>query len=422
MQFNTPMSVRLPVIVSVMAIAVPIGAGPVAADPVADGRFAVSGVGTNNQITIGPDGNVWVTLDATNDVARIAPDGTVTQFNPAGLTSPTGITAGPDGNLWVTQAGAVARFSPADPDAAVAFAIADIADPRAITVGPDGNLWTASGDKVITFPAANPAGFTSYGATGVLGARWITSGTDGNLWVADFGGQQIVRVTTGGAGTAFPTGGGPQGVTGGADGQVAYSNPTAVPQTVGRIQAPGSPQSTDTPLSDPFGVAYGGDGAYWFAQFATNDLGRLTPGGAYSRLPLDAATGPRQITAGPGNTLWVTLDLTEQVARVRGVSVAPQPQPAAAADCAFADPHHQGAEEVVRTKRAKARVKVRFSGTPGASFQCRLGKKPVKKWRTCSSPKVLKVKPGRYRLRVRAVLDGAKDPTPAKARFRIVRR
>lgn len=421
MQFNTPMSVRLPVIVCVLAIAVPVGVGPVAADPVVDGRFAVSGVGTNNQITIGPDANVWVTLDATNDVARIAPDGTVTQFNPVNLNSPTGITAGPDGNLWVTQPGGVARFSPTNPDAAVAFAIADIADPRAITVGPDGNLWTASGDKVIKFPAANPAGFTSYAATGVLGARWITSGTDGNLWVADFGGQQIVRVTTGGVGTSFPTGGGPQGVVGGPGSQVAYSNPTAVPQTVGRIQAPGSPQTTDTPLSDPFGVAYGGDGAYWFAQFATNDLGRLTPGGEYSRLPLDAGTGPRQITAGPGNTLWVTLDLTEQVARVSGVSAAPpppEPQPVVPLQTRIT----KAPKKVVPTKRSKARVKVRFTGTPGASFQCRLAKKPLKKWRTCASPKVLKVKPGRYRLRVRAVLDGVKDTTPAKARFRVVRR
>lgn len=85
-----PMSVRLPVIVCVLAIAVPVGVGPVAADPVVDGRFAVGGVGTNNQITIGPDANVWVTLDATNDVARIAPDGTVTQFNPVNLNSPRG--------------------------------------------------------------------------------------------------------------------------------------------------------------------------------------------------------------------------------------------------------------------------------------------------------------------------------------------
>ncbi|MBK9433809.1 MAG: hypothetical protein IPN52_01320 [Micrococcales bacterium] len=47
------MSVRLPVIVCVLAIAV-LAVGPAAADPVVDGRFAVSGVGTNNQITTGP--------------------------------------------------------------------------------------------------------------------------------------------------------------------------------------------------------------------------------------------------------------------------------------------------------------------------------------------------------------------------------
>jgi streptogramin lyase len=420
------MTFRLLAAATATAVSLPVLAGPALADPAPDGQFPVSGVGTNNQIGPGPDGNMWVTLEAVNDLARIAVDGTVTEYNPAAVTTPTGITTGPDGNLWVTQSGGVARFAPGNPNGAVSFAIADISDPRAITSGPDGNLWTASGNKVIKIPPDNPAGFTSYAATGVVGARWIAAGTDGNLWVADFGGQQIVRVTTAGVGTAFPTGGGPQGVTGGADGQVAYSNPTAMPQTIGRIQPPAAAVTTPTPLADPFGVALGGDGSYWFAQFATNNLGRLTADGQYSTLALAAGTGPRQISAGPGNTLWVTLDLAEAVARVNGVSPAPAPaptpQPTPVPGATVDTRITKKPKKVVRSRKARARVKVRFTGTRGASFQCRLGKKPLKKWRSCASPKVLKLKPGRYTFRVRASLGGIKDRTPAKVKFRVKRR
>lgn len=388
-------------VLAATGVAVPLTAAPAVADPAVDGQFTVSSVGANNQIAAGPDGNMWLTLDGgAADVARITPAGAVTEFNSAVITNPMGITAGPDGRLWVTQAGGVARFFPADPVNAQAFPIPAVTDPRAITVGPDGNLWTASGDKVVTIPAGNPAGFTSFAATGVLGARWIANGSDGNLWVADFGGAQIVRVTTAGVGATFPVGGGPQGVAGGANGQVAYSNPGSNPHTVGRLTT--AAETVPTPLSDPFGVTFGNDGAYWFAQFAGNDLGRLTTEGQYSTLPIAAATGPRQVTAGPNNTLWVTLDTAEKVARISGVTPALQTTLT------------KKPNKVVR----KAKVKFRFTGTAGAMFQCRVDKRD---WRGCTSPKAYRLSAGKHTFRVRAVLDGRVDSTAAKWRFRIKR-
>lgn len=413
---------------SAAAVAIPLSASSATADPVLDGQYTVSGVGTNNQITPGPDGNMWVTLDTgVNDVARIAADGTVTEYNSANMSNPVGITAGPDGNLWVTQANGVARFSPADPTNATKFTINDIADPRAITTGPDQNVWTASGDKVIKIPPNNPAGFTAYNASGVTGARWIASSTDGYLWVADFGGQQVVRVATDGTGLKFPTGGGPQGVAAGPAGQVAFSDPTANPQFIGRITAPGPAQTTPAPGTDPFGVALGNDGAYWFGQFATNNLGRLTTDGNYSTLPIAAGTGPRQLSAGPGDTLWVTLDGAEKVARITGVTkpTPPTDNPTPPVGTAVTTELTKAPKKVVRTAKARAKVKIRFTGTDGATFQCKLTKKSRKKasnWRSCSSPKVYRLKPGKYVVRVRAVLDGSRDLTPAKKRFRVVRR
>lgn len=86
--------------IAAMIVSIPAFALPAHADPGVDGQFTVSGVGTNNQIAAGPDGNVWVTLDAINDVARISPEGTVTEYNPVNVSTPVGVTAGPDANIW----------------------------------------------------------------------------------------------------------------------------------------------------------------------------------------------------------------------------------------------------------------------------------------------------------------------------------
>ena len=297
---------------------VAVAAPQASAAPKVDGKFAVSGVGANNELTRGPDGNVWVTLDQTNDIARITPKGKVKEYDPVNVTNPIGITTGPDGKLWVTQSGGVASFSPEDPDAAVKYAINDVTDPRPIVTGPDGNLWTVSGENAIRIPPANPAAATSFPE--LVAGRDIDAGRDGRLWAADFDGQ-VVRLTTAGAATTFATGNGSglQAIAAGPKGQVAYADPTSNPQKVGRVTN-GEGRKTTAP-GDPFGVAYGADRAYWFPRFASGDLLRLTTGGGTSTLGgLGKGSGPRRITTGPKRTLWVTLDNAEKIARVSRVS------------------------------------------------------------------------------------------------------
>jgi len=295
------------------------------AAPAVDGEFAVSG--KPGYIALGPDGNLWAVLSGSaqnNDVARISPAGVVEEFDVPALAGAVGIAAGPDGNLWVTRAAKVASFAPANPARATEFAVADLAAPRDIVAGPDGNLWAASGDKLVRIPPANPVGYTAFMIAG-LDARGLAA--DGErLWIASFGNGTIYSATTAGVATPHPVGGGPQEVGAGAGGQVAFSNPGSNSQTVGRLMSGGSPLTTPAP-GDPFGVAFGSDQAYWFAQFASDDLGRLSADGEYSRLTgLSAGSGPRQIAASPGNTLWVSLETAGKVARVTGVEpVGPRP-------------------------------------------------------------------------------------------------
>ncbi len=312
---------RLGIVLAVGALLAVFASAALGA-PTVNGEFAVTG--TPSHLALGPDGNVWVTLsDGGNKLAKVTPDGAVTEYNPVSITgAPVGITAGPDGNMWVTDAGHVASFGTGDPASAAETAVAGITDPRGITTGPDGNLWTASADKLVKIPPGAPATATSVTIAG-MGARDIASGTDGKLWIADFGGQQIVAATTAGVPTFHPVGGGPQGVAAGPGGQVGYTNPGAVTQTIGSLALGATPLSTDTPASVPFGMVFGSDGAYWTANFAAQNLGRLTTDGTYTTLPgLSAASGPRYITAGASNTLWVSLETAKKIARVTGV-VAP---------------------------------------------------------------------------------------------------
>ena len=302
--------------------------GPAAAPgaPQVNGIFPLSG--SPGQLTEGPDGNIWVALNdssAGNDLARITPDGTVTEFNPADLQFPVGITSGPDGNLWLTQTSEVVRVPPADPGSAQKFAVAALADPRGIVTGPDGNLWAASGEKLVKIPPADPTSFDSTDVAG-MSARGIDAG-GGRLRIADFGSGRVISATTAGVTTPVEVGGGPQDVAAGPGDQVAYSNPGDAPQTVGRLEPGGSPLLTETPLADPFGIDLGPDGAYWIAQFAAGTLGRLSPQGDYTTLGgLPAASGPRQLSAGPNETVWVSLETSNQIARVTGVEP-PDPTP-----------------------------------------------------------------------------------------------
>ena len=286
--------------------------------PKLTGKFTVSGVGANNEITKGSDGNVWVTLDNANDVARLTPNGTVSEFDAINITNPVGIASGPGGNLWVTQPGGVAIFNPADPDSATKYAIADITDARPIVRGPDGNMWTVSGDKVIRISAADPTQFTSFPV--LVAGRDIDRGKDGSLWVADFAGQ-VVRVDTDGNATAFNTGAGSglQAIAAGPSGEAGYADPTSNPQIVGRIVKDKVRKTKSS--GDPFGVAYAAK-SYWMPRFASGDLLSLDPktGKTRTAVKLGENVGPRRIATGPGKTLWITLDGADKIARVSGVS------------------------------------------------------------------------------------------------------
>ena len=75
--------------------------------------------GQPDRITAGPDGNLWFTEGAANEIGRITPSGRISQFPiPTANSAPDGIAAGPDGNLWFTERAAnqIGRITPSGSD------------------------------------------------------------------------------------------------------------------------------------------------------------------------------------------------------------------------------------------------------------------------------------------------------------------
>jgi virginiamycin B lyase len=180
-------------------------------------------------ITSGPDGNVWFTT-SDSKLGRITRSGHITEFSipqpPTCTTNcapgpvacapdclPRGqeITTGPDSNLWFTQ-----PFSNLVGKAVIAHGrvrFAEYPTPTAcqgfrfcldgITAGPDGNLWfTEPSRHQVARLVPSTGAITEFpGATFPLR---ITAGPDGNLWFGDPGANAAGRITTAGVVTEFP--------------------------------------------------------------------------------------------------------------------------------------------------------------------------------------------------------------------------
>ncbi len=70
------------------------------------------------------------------------------------------------------------------------------------------------------------------------------------------------------------------------------------------------------------------------------------------------------------------------------------------------------------TTKRKAEFKFVSDPTTGATFECKLDRKP---FRPCSSPFEKRVEPGKHSFSVRATVAGVTDPTSASARWRVTR-
>jgi streptogramin lyase len=159
-------------------------------------RYSV-GNGANG-LTVGGDGNLWVSLNNERNVARVTTAGVVTKFATPG--QPYAITTGPSGNVWFGNgvgANNIWRMA-MDGQVTATFPTSDVAE--SMTRGPSGNIWfTADGTTKYVARLTTAGSLTTYSAGLAAGAspQGITAGPDGNVWFVTKGQAHVYRVLTG---------------------------------------------------------------------------------------------------------------------------------------------------------------------------------------------------------------------------------
>ena len=295
-------------------------------------------------IAAGPDGALWFTENAAEQVGRVTVDGSFTEFSVAAVgTRPNGIVAGPDGALWftdsiaaavgrITTSGAVTRFPVSGP---AGGPVGYPGNPGGLVAGPDGAIWTFvnSNSNPPQLVRVTSQATTVYPLTGVDSVLDITaSSPDNAIWFTVAGHSldrpprvagSVGRITASGVITLFPlpVGQASGNIIAGPDGTIWFDIIPAFGQAfVGRITTTGVISKFPGGLSPYKTVA---QGAVWtlspeIVEFGLQEtLRRIDASGDFTTYSLTASSYHqfRDITLGPDGALWVT-DLTNKIGRV----------------------------------------------------------------------------------------------------------
>jgi streptogramin lyase len=274
----------------------------------ADARSRFFPIPTGSQpisITHGPDGNFWFTLQNSSQVARITPQGEITEFRTPTLSFPFDIAPGPDGNVWFSEGstGQIGFITPGGHIEEIVFSTFDASS--GITAGPDGNIWFCDltgnniwrvelSTRVLTrFPIPTPDSFPED----------ITVGADGNLWFTELSAGNIGRITPEGVITEFGNGAleSPRSITDGPDGNVWFT--MSFTPMIGRITPTGDITFFPTP-NPAEQITRGHDDTLYFSEFGANRIARITTDGVVTESPRFDTSEPTGLTAGPHRTIW----------------------------------------------------------------------------------------------------------------------
>jgi virginiamycin B lyase len=174
-------------------------------------------------MTVGPDGSVWFCERDTGKVGWIDAAGHMREYNLLSPDAiPQGIVFAPDGNVYVSEQGsnAIARLNPVTGEVTDFPVPTPDSNTQSGALGSDGAVWFVERNVSKVGRMTLDGHFTEYQLADGASPNRIVAGPDGALWFTERLANKIARITTGGQLTEYPVSGGPVGITVGKDGQI----------------------------------------------------------------------------------------------------------------------------------------------------------------------------------------------------------
>lgn len=255
----------------------------------------------------GQDLSTFLAIDAAGDVWVVGENGTVTEFNPLGvtfttsdlgfggtcITEPFGLAIDSSGNAWVANQApdSICEFSSAGVPNNTPFTGGGLKSPHDIAIDGSGNMWvTNSGNSSISkfnssgSPLSSSSGYTGAGLDTPYG---IAVDASGNIWATNYAGPSISELSSTGlaVGTTPFKGGGladPIDIAIDGSGNAWIANRTA--SSVSKFNSSGTAQSgssgyTGGGLDDPFGIAVDSNGNIWATNYLANSISEMNSSG-----------------------------------------------------------------------------------------------------------------------------------------------
>lgn len=241
--------------------------GPGSTAPFSERRMLVAG-DIPAAVAVGPDGNVWFTIDNSNALGVLRGGSLDRIHKGRDNLEPLGLAVAPDGDVWFTDA--------------LAEAI--------------GHLPPGGSVESIPLP------------TGVSQLGRLAAAPDGAVWFADSWTNSIVRLKDG-AFTAYPVSSpnaGPFGVAVDSQGVVWAALQNA--NRLVRIGPDGQLSELEVPTraAGPSDVAVDAAGGVWFIELRAGKIGRFADG-RFDEYPVRSpSAGLTSLAVGPDGTVWFT--------------------------------------------------------------------------------------------------------------------
>jgi streptogramin lyase len=286
-------------------------------------EFSLAANSWPEEITAGPDGNVWYTTAEGEKLGSVSPAGVVHETTLAGHHAHDIIT-GVEGNLWYAdpKASAIDKLTPSGKT--TEYPVPSHGPLTQIAQGPESDIWfTRSENEAIG--KMTPTGVvTEYTVTPPPGDHAqpdaITAGPDGNIWFTDLGSltySAIWRVTPAGVMTKFslPNESHPSSITTGPDNNLWFTDQYS--NKIGKITPLGVITEYSLPsASSPKAIVTGPDQKLWFTDYGSNKIGKITTIGVITEYSLPSGSNPDGIAGGPDGKLWYTTFSTSKIGTI----------------------------------------------------------------------------------------------------------